>query len=47
MFDWVLNMPFICSANQLIGFNLIRIFAEKFFSKQAVEIWILIPIIPQ
>ena len=30
MFGWVLNMPFICSAKQLIGFCLIRIFARKF-----------------
>ena len=47
MFEWVLNTPFICSANQLTGFYLIRIFTEKVFSKQAIEIWILIPIISQ
>ena len=45
MFDWVLNMSFICSANQLNDFYFIRIFTEKVFSKQAIEIWILIPII--
>ena len=47
MSNWVLNVPFICSANQLIHFYLIHIFTEKFFSKQAIEIWILIPIILQ
>ena len=33
-------MSFICSANQLTGFYLIPIFTEKFFSKQAIKIWI-------
>ena len=33
MFDWVLNIPFICNANQLTGFYLIRIFTEKFFQR--------------
>ena len=46
MFDLVLNTPFICSANQLTGFYLIRISREFFFSKQTIEIWILILIIP-
>ena len=31
MFDLVLNTSFICYANQLIGFYLIRIFTENFF----------------
>ena len=41
MSDFVLNTPFICNTNQLTGFHLIKI-----FSKQAIEIWILILIIP-
>ena len=45
MFHLVLNMPFICNAKQLTGFYLIRIFTEN-FSKQTIEIWILILIIP-
>ena len=44
MFDLVLNMHFICYANQLTGFD--TNFYTNFFSKQAIEIWILIPIIP-
>ena len=47
MFDWVLNTPFLYNANQLTGFYLIHIFIEKFSSKQAIKIWILIPIFPQ
>ena len=31
MFDWVLNTPLMCNANQLTGFYLIQIFTEKFF----------------
>ena len=42
MFDLVLNTPFICNANQLTSFYLIRIFTESFFYKQAIEIWISI-----
>ena len=47
MFQWVLNTPFICNANQLTGFYLTGKLYRKVFSKQAIEIWILIPIIPQ
>ena len=43
MFDLVLNMPFICNANQLTGFYLIPIFAKKVFLGRLL---ILIPIIP-
>ena len=39
-------MPFIYNTNQLTSFYL-TIFYRKVFSKQAIEIWILIPIIPQ
>ena len=46
MFELVLNTPFIWNANQLIGFYLIRIFTEIFFSKRTIEIWILGLIIP-
>ena len=46
MFDLVLNVHFICNANQLTGFYLIQIFTGVFFSKQATEFWILILIIP-
>ena len=44
MFDWVLSTPFIYNANQLL-FD--AIFYRKGFSEQAIEIWILIPIILQ
>ena len=43
MFDLVLNMPFLCNANQLTGFYLIQIFAKKVFLGRLL---ILIPIIP-
>ena len=46
MFCWVLNMLFLCNTNQLTSFYLIQFFMEV-FSKQAIQIWILIPIIPQ
>ena len=45
MFHLVLNMS--CNANQLTGFYLIPVFPEKFFWEQAIEIWILIPVIPR
>ena len=44
MFDWVLNTSLIGDANQLSGFYLIRMYIEKSF-QQAIETWILIPII--
>ena len=47
MLGLVLSTPYICNANQLIGFYLKWIFTEKNFSKQAIKIWILIPIIPR
>ena len=37
MFDWALNTPFICSANQLTGFYLILIFREKFFPNRLLK----------
>ena len=43
MFDWVLNTPFMCNANELISFCLIQFLTEKFFQKG----WILIPINPR
>ena len=47
MFDLVLNMPFICNANTSIDWLLFDTnFYRKVFSKQVIEISILIPIIP-
>ena len=42
MFDLVLNTSFICTANQLTSFYLIRIFTEKFLTNKGIKIWILI-----
>ena len=47
MFDLVLNTPFVCNANQFTDFYLIAIVTKIFFSKKAIEIWILIPTIPR
>ena len=33
MFDGAINMPLICSANQLTGFYLIQYFTEKCFPR--------------
>ena len=45
MFDLLLNTPFICNANwKVVKFD--TNFYRKLFSKQAIEIWILILIIP-
>ena len=46
MFNLVPNTPFIYNANQFTGFYLTQIFTENFLSKQAIEIWSLILIIP-
>ena len=47
MFHLVLNTRFICNATPIDWFLFDTNFYRKGFSKQAIEIWILIPIIPR
>ena len=47
MFFWVLNYALYIQCKQIDRFMFDTNFYRKVFSKQAFDIWILIPIIPQ